>query len=104
MTTQSNPLIGKYVIVRCRDAGVHAGILRQAEGRGCTLEAARRLWFWKVPKGAGDFLNGIANSGLANGSKISAAVATLVLTENCEILECTMEAEESIRSFPIYNA
>ena len=31
-------LIGDYVIVRCRDAGVHAGYLVDYEGRNVTLK------------------------------------------------------------------
>ena len=96
-------LIGRYVIVRCRDAGVHAGTLESAEGRSCTLTEARRLWYWKVLKGAGDFLNGISLKGLASGSKVSAPVERLLLTENCEVIPCTSEAEQNIRSFEVFN-
>lgn len=28
-----NGMIGSYVIVRCRDAGVHAGVLKAHDGR-----------------------------------------------------------------------
>ena len=30
-------MIGKYVIVRCRDAGVHAGVLESYSGKECVL-------------------------------------------------------------------
>ena len=99
-----NPLIGKYVLVRCRDAGVHVGLLEDSEGRSCILSDARRLYYWRVKskEGTGDFLNAIALSGPANGSKLSAPVSTIMLTENCEIIECTSLAENSLRSFPIH--
>jgi hypothetical protein len=47
-----NGMIGKYVIVRCRDAGVHSGILESHNGRECVLTESRRLWYWKTAKGA----------------------------------------------------
>jgi len=93
MTIGAN-LIGAYVIVRCRDAGVHAGFLVEREGRECTLKDARRLWYWKCAKG--DFLNGVALNGLHHTSKIGAALPLIILTENCEIILCSETARDSI--------
>ncbi len=104
MEKMNNGMVGKYVIVRCRDAGVHAGVLESNSGRECVLTDARRLWYWKVNKGAtGDFLHGIALAGVAKGSKLSAAVPRIHLTENCEIIECSADAEASIRDHEVYN-
>lgn len=100
--TSANPMIGKYVIVRCRDAGVHAGVLESTDGRSCILTDARRLWYWKV-NGSGDFLNAIALSGVHSDSKLSAPVARINLTENCEILQCSDEAERVIRAQAVHN-
>lgn len=96
-----SPMIGKYVIVRCRDSGVHAGVLVSTNGRECVINEARRLWYWKTRKGAGDFLNGIALNGVHADSKISAPVQ-IHLTENCEIIEASADAEKSIREHPVY--
>ena len=90
-----NGMIGSYVIVRCRDAGVHAGELVSHNGRECVLKGARRLWYWKPANGAA-FLSGVATEGLSDTSKVGAPVDTH-LTENCEILLCTDKAEKSIR-------
>lgn len=89
-------LIGKYVIVRCRDAGVHSGILESAEGRSCTLTNSRRLWYWKPVKGA--FLSAVAVDGVHSDSKIGKAVSRIALTENCEIIECTKVAADSLKA------
>ncbi len=93
-------MIGKYVIVRCRDAGVHAGVLESMNGRSCTLSESRRLWYWKCANG--DFLSGVAVYGLHSDSKIGTPV-DIALTENCEIIICTEEAEQSIRALPSHN-
>lgn len=95
-------MIGKYVIVRCRDAGVHAGVLEATNGRECVLTESRRLWYWKV-KGSGDFLNAIALAGVHQDSKLSAPVDRIHLTENCEIIQCSDEAERVIRAQAVYN-
>jgi hypothetical protein len=93
-----NGLIGKYVIVRCRDAGVHAGVLMAHENRECLLTESRRLWRWRVPKGASEFLSGVASDGLADDCKIGGPI-TVHLTETCEIIACSSKAEASIREF-----
>jgi hypothetical protein len=90
-----NGMIGKYVIVRCRDAGVHAGVLESYNGRECVLNESRRLWYWK-PADNQKFLSGAAVAGLASDSKVGAPIR-VHLTENCEIIECTDKAEKSIR-------
>ena len=94
--------IGKYVIVRCHDAGVHAGILKSASGRSCSLTESRRLWYWKPANGAA-FLSGVACEGLSDASKIGAPV-DIDLTENCEIILCTEKAKESIRGMKSHEA
>lgn len=91
-----NGMIGKYVIVRCCDAGVHAGVLQGHEGRECVLTEARRLWYWKPANNAA-FLSGVANEGLHPDSKTGGAVERIHLTENCEIILCSPRAEASIR-------
>lgn len=91
----NNGMIGTYVIVRCRDAGVHAGWLQWHNGRECGLKDSRRLWYWKPANGA-KFLSGVATEGLHADSKLGAAV-DIHLTENCEIIRCTGKAAASIQ-------
>ena len=44
----SHPAVGQYCIVRCRDAGVHAGVVSAFDGQVLTLVESRRLWRWKA--------------------------------------------------------
>ncbi len=92
----SNFMVGDYVIVRCRDAGVHAGILVSKHGRSCILSDSRRLWYWKPSNGA-SFLSGVAMEGLDSSSKVGTRI-TVELTENCEIIKCSVKAQQSIQS------
>lgn len=93
-------MVGKYVIVRCRDAGVHAGELVAHNGRECVLNESRRLWYWKPANGAA-FLSGVASEGLDEASKVGAPTR-IHLTENCEIIQTTEKAEKSIREASSY--
>jgi len=93
----NNGMIGKYVIVRCRDAGVHAGVLEAHKGREAVLIDSRRLWYWR-PAARKKFLSGVAVAGLDESSKVGATLPRLHLTETCEIILCTDVAVASIRS------
>lgn len=93
-------MIGMYVIVRCKDAGVHAGTLEWREGRECKLRNARRLWYWKPKRGA--FLSAVAAFGLHESSKVGEPT-NIILTENCEIIECAPAAEQSISGAPSHD-
>ena len=59
-----NKMTGKYVIVRCHDAGVHAGILESYNGREAVLTESRRLWYWK-PANKQKYLSGNTQEYLA---------------------------------------
>ena len=92
-----NGMVGRYVLVRCRDAGVHTGILVAHRGRECTLREARRLWKWKASEGG--LLSSVAEHGLSDESSIVAEPQELIhLTETCEISLCSSKAETSIRA------
>ena len=93
--TLENKLVGEYVVVRCRDAGVHAGFLESHLGRECVLTESRRLWKW-VPK-SGKWLSAVANNGLSGESKITEPVPRIHLTEACEIIGTTSVARKLIQ-------
>ena len=90
----------RYVIVRCRDAGVHAGYLVSYKGREATLRESRRLWQWK-PADNACFLSGVAAEGLHHDSRVGCPV-DIVLTETCEIIDCSAKARISISGAESY--
>ena len=94
-------ILGEYVIARCKDAGVHFGILVARDGRECELDASRRLWYFECADSSFT-LSGVALHGITGGSKISEKVDTIVLTEVCEIIPCTEKAVTSITKFPAH--
>ena len=94
-------LFGDFVIARCKDAGVHFGILIARNGSECELANSRRLWYFECAD-SGFTLSGVALHGVTGGSKIAEKVDAIVLTEVCEIIPCTDKAMESILEFPAH--
>ena len=90
-----NGMKGKYVIVRCKDVGVHAGILESYSGREVVLLESRRLWYWK-PASRQKYLSGVAVAGLDASSKVGAPIERIHLTETCEIIQVSQSAVSSI--------
>lgn len=92
----------KYVIVRCRDAGVHSGEYVRHSEREVVLTTARRIWYWK---GAAS-LSEIAVHGCKypNECKIALAVPRITLPESCEIIECMPEGEKFLREVIAWKA
>lgn len=91
---------GGYVIVRCRNAGVHAGYLVSRKNGVVRLANSRRLWSWWSKF----TLSGLAMEGVLKGKENECRFACVLplidLTESdvCEIIYCTTQARESIES------
>lgn len=89
-------MIGKYVIVRCYSAGVHAGTLAELDGDKAVLTDSNRLWYWVAREGVA--LSGVAQNGIAKGeSKIDVINPSIYLTGVIEVIPATTVAQESIR-------
>lgn len=91
---------GGYVIVRCRNAGVHSGYLESKDGNFVVLKKSRRLWRWWSKF----TLSGLAMSGVLKGKesevRFSCVVPEIMLVTSdvCEIIPCTHDARISIQS------
>lgn len=85
---------GDYVVVRTYSAGVHAGYLKERNGKEITLTNTRRLWYWK---GAAT-LSQVAGEGITQPDecKFPAAIAEITLTEAIEVIPCTLKAKQII--------
>jgi len=88
-----HPFVGQYVILRCRDAGVHAGYLESMTGDEAILRDSRRLWSWVAKDGVA--LSGLAVHGLKSG-KVDTALQYIGLTGVIEVIPCSMTTKESI--------
>jgi hypothetical protein len=90
-----HPMVGKHVILRCAQAGVHAGVLVSQAGDQAVLKDARRLWKWKAKDGIA--LSGVATHGIvASESKLDTQVSEIALTGVIETIPTTAAARSSI--------
>lgn len=91
-----------YVIVRCRNAGVHAGYLVSRDAEVVTLKDSRRLWRWW----SSFTLSALAMKGVLRGKegecKFACTLPRLDLTASdvCEVIYCTEAARKSLESIP----
>ena len=83
-----------YVVVRTYSAGVHVGHLVRRNEKQVELRDARRIWKWV----GANTLNEIANTGVGVGSKVSAPVGSILLTEAIEIIACAAAGEASLKA------
>lgn len=86
-------IIDQFCLVRCRDAGVHCGIVKEVSGRSVLLYDARRLYEWSEHF----TLNEVALKGGGRNARIPLAVKEILLLEACEVILCTPEAEADLR-------
>lgn len=91
-------MIGEFVLIRARSAGVHFGTLRRFEIAGeiatAELTQARRLWHWKGAR----TLHEVSLHGVKEGSKVSEAVARIAVLGVIEVLFPTPEARRTLEA------
>jgi hypothetical protein len=86
-STLESPMIGKYVLIRCYSAGVHAGELVSQVGDVVVLKNSRRLWSWGSPGGVA--LSGVAQLGLVDNKKVDTLNPLIQLTGAIETILCS---------------
>ncbi len=91
--------IGKYVIVRSRNEGINAGIVKAADSTGIVLQEARRIYFHRPKDTDMCWYEGVAESGLSDDSKISIPVEEKVIIEDYSITLCSDKGKKSISGF-----
>ena len=89
-----------YVIIRTYSAGVFAGELKSRDGKEVVLKNARRLWYWE---GAAS-LSQLAMEGVSKPEecKFPCEVDEITLIEAIEIINCTEQAQQSIKNVNIW--
>lgn len=95
-----NPAIGQYCIVRCNLAGVHAGIVDEANSEFTVLVNSGRMWYWKSKF----TLSEAANTGIEDGSKIAAPLDQLIIPTRdiAEYIPTSAKARKTIEGAKIY--
>ncbi len=86
--------VGPYVIVRCREAGVHAGELVSRKGREVLLLNARRIWYWKGAASLSELA--VYGAKFPSECKFGVPVAKHEVLDACEVIYCQKEGQKMI--------
>jgi len=100
--------MGKKVIIRASDSGVHYGTLvgmdTNQPNMTVQLKDSRRLWRWSVA-GEGISLTEVSITGINQAeSRITAVLPDLVVSDVCEIIPAMEMAIATIESAPVSKA
>ena len=91
---------GHYVVVRCRNAGVHAGYLNSRGACTLRLDCSRRLWRWWSKFTLSELAIHGVHKDKRDEVQFACEVPVIELTHDdvCEVIYCTAKARESIQS------
>jgi len=90
----------EYVICRTYSAGVHAGWIKDKNGKEATLLNARRLWYWDGAASLSQLaVDGVSKPG---NCKFPVEVSRICLTEVIEYIPCTEKARLSIAGVEVW--
>ena len=95
---------GNFCIVRCRNAGVHAGYVISRDNVVVKLENSRRLWRWWSKATLSELaMEGPLKSKMEH-QKYGCVLPQLELTESdvCEIIPCTTAARIAIQAVKVW--
>ena len=86
-------MIGKFCVVRCKDAAVHCGIVAGINGRTVLIHNARKLWQWK----GANTVNEVALHGVDEEfTRLSEPVDAILVLDACEVIPCTEKAQANL--------
>ncbi len=97
---------GTYVIARCRDAGVHAGVLVSTDEHHTVLSGTRRIWSWSGAASLSEIAVYGLNPAKCASSRIGAVepLKRLRDADICELTVCTPEGRASVEGMPVWRA
>ncbi len=91
-----------YVIIRCREAGVHAGELVSRKGREVVLKDSRRIWFWKGAASLSELA--VYGAKFPAECRFGVVIDRLELMEACEVIHCQPAARKMIEGVAPWRA
>jgi len=93
-----------YVIVRCLNAGVHAGYLKARGSNTITLANSRRLWRWwsKFTLSALAVEGPLASKMTEQKYSMTVPLLDLTGSDVCEVIYCSERAREAIEAIPAH--
>lgn len=91
----------RYALVRGDRSGVFCGVIAAEDGRTVELTECRHIWYWAGAANVAEMsISGVARPGEC---KIVAPVGRLRVLDAIEVVDCTPEAEASLRAVPVWS-
>ncbi len=98
----ASEFIGKTVLIRSRDSGVHFGELLSESDNSVVLKNSRRMDRFYI-SGNEDSLSGVARNGIiSEKGRISGELPLIQINNHCEIIPISGEAATSIACAPVF--
>ncbi len=96
----------EYVLVRCRDAGVHAGYLVTQTAEHLVLMDARRIWHWTGAASQSELAVFGVSVEKTPQCKIACVVPRVQLRQSdvCEVTLCAAEGKAWLTGAPVWRA
>ena len=90
----------KYYIVRCANAGVFFGRIRERSDKEVVMEDVRKLWYWA----GACAVEQLAMDGTTepDGCQFTVTVPEMSVMEPIQIIPCTEKAVESIMGVEVW--
>lgn len=92
--------MSNYKIVRTYSAGVFAGTIESRNGQEVVMRNARRLWYWDGASTLSEL--SMMGTSKPENCKFPCEVDRVELLQVIEILDCTEQAEKSIKGVEIW--
>jgi hypothetical protein len=91
-----------YAIVRCHDAGVHAGYIKEHKTgtREVLLVNSRRLWRWWSTGSLSALAIYGPHADHIDECRFAVVLPNLLVSDMCEIIYCTPIAKKAIEGVP----
>lgn len=90
----------QYYIVRCDRAGVFFGRITDRRGNEVDMADVRKVWYWSGAAAVEQLaMDGVKNP---EACKITVEVPQMTVMEAIQIIPCTDEATENLRSVALW--
>lgn len=99
--TPQRPSEGRYCVVRGDRSGVFCGIVVSENGQTVEMTDCRHIWYWNGAAATDE----LAARGVAkpDDCKFTAPGARVRILDAITVLDCTAEAEASLRGVPVWS-
>lgn len=99
--TLTPPTKQRYAVVRGDRSGVFCGIVISENGQTVEMTDCRHIWYWAGASATDELA--VRGTAKPDDCKFTAPAARVRILDAITVLDCTDEAEQSLRSVPTWS-